>query len=132
MNRKSMWIVASMMLATAACAATNSQSAVTIAPSVHTQAASAQSCGTLPCNTSQVALSPSEGSPMPVCQPGHQCNDNQLRNIASEGSPMPVCQPGHQCNDNQLRNIASEGSPMPVCQPGHQCNDNQEKFVLAL
>ena len=25
---------------------------------------------------------------------------NTEKQIASEGSPMPVCQPGHQCNDD--------------------------------
>jgi hypothetical protein len=119
--------LATLMLATVAFAATNAQPATS---TVYNQNISAAPCsGTAPC-ASQTALAPSEGSPMPVCQPGHNCNDD-ARLTASEGSPMPVCQPGHNCNDD-VRLIASEGSPMPVCQPGHNCNDDVRLIGIAL
>ena len=48
------------------------------------------------CNSDQAMLSPGEGSPMPLCPPGHNCN-GQLREMAGEGSPMPLCRPGQNC-----------------------------------
>ena len=94
-------VFATLLLAGVACAANNATSP------------NASSSHVLQSST-KATLAPSEGSPMPVCQPGHNCNDS-VRLTASEGSPMPVCQPGHNCNDS-LRLSASEGSPMPVCQ----------------
>ena len=85
---------ATLLLASVACAATNSLPIANNAPAIAAH------------QSSRTALSPGEGSPIPTCQPGHKCQDD-LREVAGEGSPMPVCQPGHHCPD--LREIAGEG-----------------------
>ena len=74
------------------------------------------------------AISPGEGAPMPLCQPGHNC-DQTLRETAGEGAPMPLCQPGHNC-DQTLRETAGEGAPMPLCQPGHNCDQTLRETAM--
>ena len=72
-----------VMLAGVACAATTANNS--LAP---------LATATSPATNQHVALRPNEGSPIPVCQPGHNCPPQLM---ANEGSPIPVCQPGHNC-----------------------------------
>jgi len=96
-------------------AASHSATVVTVSAGV--SAVSTPVCNTqTPCIHASAAIVPGEGSPMPLCRPGH-CG-GQVRQIAGEGSPMPLCRPGH-CGDGTVRQIAGEGSPMPLCRPGH-------------
>jgi hypothetical protein len=112
--------LAAVMSVGIACAGTNSLPTPTTASVSITQASSPSLCtGQAVCDSARVALSPGEGSPMPLCPPGHNCT-GQLRQIAGEGSPMPLCPPGQNCT-GQLRQIAGEGSPMPLCPPGQNC-----------
>ena len=94
-----------VMFAGVACAATNATPVTPLLPSATSNNASGQ-----------LALLPSEGAPMPLCQPGHQCPPvMQPQQVASEGAPMPLCQPGHQCPPViQPQQVASEGAPMPL------------------
>ena len=77
------------------------------------------------CNNDQLQLRASDGSPMPVCQPGKNCNNDQWQLRASDGSPIPHCHPGKKCNNDQFQLRASDGSPIPQCDPGKKCTNDQ-------
>ena len=113
--------LATMMSVGIACAGTNSLPTINVAPEGIAHASSSYSlcAGQDVCSSNRAAMSPGEGSPMPLCPPGQNCT-GQLRQIAGEGSPMPLCPPGQNCT-GQLRQIAGEGSPMPLCPPGQNC-----------
>ena len=102
--------LATLLFAGVACAATNSLNTADIArPAVTANSQANSNCDAQGvCRSSQAELAPGEGSPMPLCPPGHNCDD--LRQIAGEGSPMPLCPPGHNCDD--LREIPSAGWPV--------------------
>jgi hypothetical protein len=114
--------LATLMSLGIAGAGTNSLPTPNIAPQRIAAASSSYSLcnGHDVCGSDRAAISPGEGSPMPLCPPGQNCT-GQLRQIAGEGSPMPLCPPGQNCS-GMLRQIAGEGSPMPLCPPGQNCS----------
>jgi hypothetical protein len=103
--------LATLMSVGIACAGTNSLPTRNIAPARIAQASSSYPlcAGDDVCSANRPAISPGEGSPMPLCPPGNNCT-GQLRQIAGEGSPMPLCPPGNNCT-GQLRQIAGAGMP---------------------
>jgi hypothetical protein len=100
-----------LMLVGIACAGTNSLPTTNIAPERFAQAPSSHSlcAGQDGCSPNRAAISPGEGSPMPLCPPGNNCT-GMLRQIAGEGSPMPLCPPGNNCT-GMLRQMTGEALP---------------------
>ena len=104
--KNSATFLVTVLVLSAVCFAANS-TAAPAAPAGAMQASTTQ-VASAPLVSEQSAVALSEGSPMPLCQPGH-CPPPSVRLTASEGSPMPLCQPGH-CPPPSFRLTAREGS----------------------